>query len=93
MQIILEASQKQMIVILSETCHIKATCSSVSCCFNVDKIRQSFEASIQIDPCTFSLTITIEKLTLFEFVDWIILLVVKYCVYNLTIFDQIYFNL
>jgi hypothetical protein len=45
-------------------CHINDTCSSVSCCFNVDKIGQSFEASIQIDPCTFSLTITIERLTL-----------------------------
>jgi hypothetical protein len=46
----------------STVCHIKDTCSSVSCCFNVDKIGQSFEASVQIDPCTFLLTITIEKL-------------------------------
>ncbi|CAC5375019.1 unnamed protein product [Mytilus coruscus] len=45
-------------------CHIQDTCTSVSCCFSVDKIRQSFQASVDIDPCRSLLTFTIDKFTL-----------------------------
>ncbi|XP_052071180.1 uncharacterized protein LOC127709616 [Mytilus californianus] len=45
-------------------CHIQESCTSVSCCFNVDKIGQSFQASVDIDPCRSLLTVTIEKFTL-----------------------------
>ncbi|VDI79784.1 Hypothetical predicted protein [Mytilus galloprovincialis] len=45
-------------------CHIQESCSSVSCCFNVDKIGQSFQASVDIDPCRSLLTVSIEKFTL-----------------------------
>ena len=43
-------------------CHITESCNSVQCCINVDKIGQSFEASIDIDPCKLILKIRIEKL-------------------------------
>ncbi|CAG2251944.1 unnamed protein product [Mytilus edulis] len=45
-------------------CHIQESCSSVSCCFNVDKIGQSFQASVDIDLCRSLLTVSIEKFTL-----------------------------
>ncbi|XP_076076023.1 uncharacterized protein LOC143046845 [Mytilus galloprovincialis] len=45
-------------------CHILETCTSVSCCFSVDKIGQSFQASVDIDPCRSLLTVSIEKFTL-----------------------------
>ncbi|CAC5409208.1 unnamed protein product [Mytilus coruscus] len=45
-------------------CHIQETCTLVSCCFSVDKIGQSFQASVDIDPCRSLLTVTIEKFRL-----------------------------
>ncbi|VDI38368.1 Hypothetical predicted protein [Mytilus galloprovincialis] len=44
-------------------CDIHETCTSVSCCFSVDKIGQSFQASVDIDPCRSLLTVSIETFT------------------------------
>ena len=55
------------------SCQLSSSCTQVSCCMNVSSIGRSFEMKLNIDPCTYSLTVGIEnfdnKELLFDF-DW-----------------------
>lgn len=47
----------------SVTCLIKDTCTSISCCMDVEFMKTSFEAYLALDACNYSLDIGIEKLS------------------------------
>lgn len=44
------------------TCLIKDTCTSVSCCMDVNFLQRAFETYVTIDPCNYLLEVGIEKL-------------------------------
>ena len=47
----------------SVTCLIKDTCTSISCCMDVEFMKTAFEAYLALDACNYSLDIGIEKLS------------------------------
>ncbi|KAK3609657.1 hypothetical protein CHS0354_035942 [Potamilus streckersoni] len=52
----------------SVMCHISETCLSVSCCLTEARIHRNYLFSLDLDPCEFQMTITMEKLKIQQ--DW-----------------------
>ena len=55
------------------TCSIPTHCTAVECCINVPLIGRSVSVSVDLDACSYQLTVTIEKfkkhIRLFEY-EW-----------------------
>ncbi|XP_071123208.1 uncharacterized protein [Mytilus edulis] len=55
------------------SCHVRESCTEISCCTETEIISRSLETKLIIDPCDFRLTVGIEKLSfdvdLFDF-EW-----------------------
>ena len=47
----------------SLTCLIKDTCTSINCCLEVEFMKTSFEAYLELDACNDWLEVGIEKLS------------------------------
>ena len=45
------------------TCYISSTCAQITCCVQVNAITTTFTTSLTLDPCTFRMTVSVEKLT------------------------------
>jgi len=46
----------------SVSCVVPSSCSALSCCVDVDFMSRTINTEIYIDPCTYTLSLTIEKL-------------------------------
>ncbi|KAL5013968.1 hypothetical protein ScPMuIL_008238, partial [Solemya velum] len=57
----------------STSCKLFESCSGVECCLNISRLRRNIHVKVILDPCQYTLTLTIEKLevvqTLFDY-DW-----------------------
>ena len=45
------------------TCYLDTTCTNTRCCVTVDKIDTNMEVKLSLDPCSFKLTIAVDKLS------------------------------
>jgi hypothetical protein len=55
----------------SATCYIPDTCTSIDCCIEVATLGRSFRTYVDIDTCSYKLTVEIDKIHLeYSLVDY-----------------------